>query len=143
MTKRNVNEESYDELDIGVLARAYVENKREADSYKKICDEENKQLKRRMAEEGIESVYVGYGKALKRTVTSSYEVNEAKMLKVLKKYNVPATKVVEVIDEEALEKFLYNADPEETKELLSDLALCKTEKEVVSLRVVNAKKSED
>lgn len=143
MARKTINEESYDELDIGFLARTYMANKREADSYKKLCDEEGKQLKRRMNEEGLETVEVGDGKALKRVVTTSYDVNEAKLVNVLKEHGVPAIKTIEVVDEEALEKFLYNLDPKENSDLFSAIALCKTKKEVVSLRVVNAKKQED
>ena len=140
---RRVNDESYDELNIEFLAKTYLLNKREADSYKKLCEEEGKQLKRRMEEEGLETVDAGDGKALKRCIATSYEVSEQAMLEVLKKYGVPAVKTVEVIDESALEKFLYNADPEQNKDLLAELDRCKTAKEVVSLRIVNAKKSED
>lgn len=125
------------------LAQAYVENKRELDSYTKLCKMENEEIKKMMSDEGVEEVDVGGGKALRRTITDSYDVNELKMLQVLKRYGVPAVKTVEVIDEDALEKFLYNADPNEHRALLQELDGCKKLKQVVSLRVVNAKKQED
>lgn len=130
---------NFDEsMSLEELAQAYVENKRELDSYKKICDEENKQIKQVMEELGVDSVQVG-NKSLKKIVTTSYKVNEPRMVEVLKKYNVPAVRTVEVVDEEALESFLYHAEPEENKELIAELNLCKTPSEVVQLRLVNTK----
>lgn len=143
MARKTINEESYDELDLGVLAKAYVANKREADSYKKLCDEEGKQIKRRMEAEDICAIDVGDGKALKRVISTSWEVDKDKLLDTLKEYKVPAIKTVEVVDEEALEKFLYNLNPDENGELFNAIGLCNTKKEVVSLRVVNAKHTED
>ena len=125
------------------LAQAYVENKRELDSYTKLCKKENEDIKKMMSDEDVEEVDVGSGKALRRIITESYDVNELKMLQVLKKYDVPAVRTVEVIDEDALEKFLYNADPNEHRALLQELDGCKKLKQVVSLRVVNARKMED
>lgn len=125
------------------LVQAYVENKNELDSYKRICDEENKQIKTLMEEMELSEVRVNDKKVLKRIITTRYDVNELKMLQVLKKYNVPATKTVEVIDEEALENFLYHADPNENKELLAELDGCKKAAAIVSLKLVNAKKMED
>ena len=134
MNKKELNE----------LANAYYANKQELDNYKKLCEDENTKIKQGMTALGVTEVtLLGGKKALRMTTTMKYEVNEPKMLQVLKRYNVPAVKTVEVIDEDALEKFLYNADPEQYKDLLGELDRCKEEKPVVSLRVVNAKKQED
>jgi hypothetical protein len=53
------------------LAQAYVENKRELDSYTKLCKKENEDIKKMMSDEGVEEVDVGGGKALRRTITES------------------------------------------------------------------------
>ena len=125
------------------LVEAYVENKRELDSYTKLCKEEGDAIKSGMFDLDITEVPVDAKKALKKIISVKFEVDEAKMLAVLKKYNVPAVKTVEVIDEGALENFLYHADEEENRDLLNELDGCKTIKSVVSLKLVNRKIEED
>lgn len=132
-----------DKNELKALASAYVENKRELDSYKKLCDEEGSQIKQGMLEQGLDEIPVNDEKALRKIVAVKYDVDEVKLLSVIKKYNIPAVKTVEVVDESALENFLYGLDDEKDKEVLGELDGCKTIKTVVSLKLVNNKSKED
>ena len=131
------------ESELRTLAERYVGNKKELDHYTRLCKEDGDRVKEAMLDMGLKQVPVSDTKALRKIISVRYDVDEAKMLAVIKKYKIPATKTVEVIDEEALEKFLYNLNEEENTDLLNDLDLCKTVKSVVSLKVVNAKTQED
>lgn len=119
----------------------YVGNKSKLDSYKKLVDNDNAEIKRQMKEANITEREVGDYVA-KYSVSNRESMNEDKLMDVIKKYkfeNVIKTK--EYIDMDALETYLYNHDI--TKEQASDLDSCRQINEVVTLRISKAKKKKE
>lgn len=120
----------------------YVQNKRELDSYKKICESENNAIKEKMLEIGQDNYSTG-GYIAKCNVSERVSINEDKLLSVIKKYYiVEVIKTREYVDMDALENYLYHLDEEDpnTQKLLSDIDKCRDIKEVVTLRVSKERK---
>ena len=124
--------------DLSDLARSYIENKSELDSYEKICDSENAAIKQKMKEQGIDEFTVG-DKKIRKIVTKSYNVNEVKLLQVVKELGLDCVRTKEYVDTEALEDILYRLDPVEAAGVAQKLDQCKTPKEVVQLRILKNK----
>ena len=121
------------------LIPSYAQNKLELDSYKKICESENEQIKKLMEEMCAEDYYVENYKAV-RTVTHRVSINEDKLLAVMKKHNISEViKTKEYVDTDALENYLYHIDEEANKDLFDDIDKCRDIKEVVQLRVTSQK----
>lgn len=134
--------DSLKDVDLDELIPMYAENKAELDSYKKLCDTENSQIKDKMLEIGQDTYSAGGYKA-KRTVSERVSMNEDKLLTVMKKHNInEVIKTREYVDMDALENYLYHIDEDssESEELLSDIDKCREIKEVVQLRVSKEKK---
>ena len=122
------------------LIPMYALNKSELDSYKKICDEENAQIKKQMLDLGTDEYTAGVYTA-KRTVSTRESINEDKLMMVLLKHGIKGViKTKDYVDMDALENYLYNN--EMTSSLAADLESCKTVTEVVTLRVKADKKKE-
>ena len=122
------------------LIPMYALNKSELDSYKKICDEENAQIKKQMLDLGTDE-YTAGGYTAKRTVSTRESINEDKLMMVLLKHGIKGViKTKDYVDMDALENYLYNN--EMTSSLAADLESCKTVTEVVTLRVKADKKKE-
>lgn len=123
------------------LIPSYAENKIELDNYKKICDGQNAEIKKRLEELG-ENEYTAGGYVAKRTVSERESMNEERLLEMLKKHNVPGViKTKEYVDMDALEGYLYNT--ELSDEMAADLDSCREVKEVVQLRITKEKKKEE
>ena len=117
------------------LIPQYAQNKSELDSYKKICDIENEQIKSIMFEMG-ETEYSTNGYKAKRVETERVTMDEDKLLAVLHRYNIDEViKTREYVDMDALENYLYHKDESEIVGLLSAIDSCREVKTVVSLRV--------
>lgn len=115
------------------LIPRYAANKIELDSYKKICDKENSLIKELM-KEADETEHFADGYKAKYIVSKREEMNEDKLLGILKKHEITdAIKTIEIVDMDALEDYLYNHKASE--ELISDIDSCRSTKEVVQLRV--------
>lgn len=124
------------------LIPQYASNKSELDNYTKICKEENEQIKAALVELG-ENEYSAGGYTVKRIVATKEAMNEAKLLEVLRKNNIPgAIKTREYVDMDALEAYLYNNVP--STEFARELESCRTTTETVQLRLskTKAKKGE-
>ena len=136
------------EVSLDTLIPQYAENKAILDDYKKICDNENKQIKELMDEGSYE--VAGY-KATK-SVSTRESLNEDRLLNNLdedirecfKENNVIRTKAY--IDTDSLESLLYklkNKKDIESKTLLSNILnvvdSCTDRKEVETLRVSKVK----
>ena len=142
MSRLNLTEEEATPLTLEELIPQYAENKNELDSYRKICDKENAQIKDLMREEGITEKEAG-GFTAKYSVTKRESINEEKLLEVLKKYKVPGIiKTKEYVDMDALEAYLYGADTLST-EFATDLEACTEKTEIVTLRVGVTKKKKE
>lgn len=118
------------------LVPRYAMNKRELDSYKKICDTENAEIKKQMYESGITTYKTGEYTA-KYIVSEKTSFNEDKLLSVMKKHNINVIRTREYVDMDLLENYLYHLDEEDeaTKQLMDEIDLCRDVKQVVSLRV--------
>lgn len=142
MSRLNLTEDPTTELSLEELIPEYAENKSELDSYKKICDKENAQIKDLMLAQGLDEKDAG-GYTAKRSVSVRETLNEAKLMEVLKKYNVPGIiKTKEYVDMDALEAYLYGADMLSTA-FATDLEACKEKTEIVTLRVSVTKKKKE
>ena len=153
MARRKVNAVSLD-----TLIPQYAENKGLLDDYKKICDEENKQIKELM-EEGS---YEAGGWKVTKTVSTRDTVNEEALLSLLQSYSDGISKALnkvdsniefidfrklgviktkEYVDMDALESAIYKGKV--TKEVLLEIDKCRESKEVVTLRLSKIKEKKD
>lgn len=127
-------------VSLDTLIPQYAENKSLLDDYKKICDEENKQIKDMMEEGSYEA---GGWKATK-SVTTRDSMNEDKLLDVLKKAGFTQTSIIktkEYVDIDELESAIYNGLIE--KDILLEIDKCRESKEVVTLRISKVKEKKD
>lgn len=135
MAKRIVKEES-----LTTLIPEFGELKTQADSYKKEADVKNKQIKKLMAEEGLEEKEVD-GWQVKYTVALTESYDEDAMLEALKKdwakrngsMECPYIKTKEYIDEEVLEDMIYKGQL--PKKLVASLDKFRIVKETEKLSV--------
>lgn len=122
------------------LIDKYGFNKNELDSYKAICDEDNKKIKDMMAEANLKAYNTDKYKAT-YIVSERTSMNESKMLGVIHSNNIPDSlgiiKTKEYIDEDALESAIYNGEISE--DVLAQIAECMEKKEVVSLKLTRQK----
>lgn len=138
--RMKINVEVDETRTLDELIPAYAQNKNELDSYKKICESENSQIKEKMVEIGQDEYSAGGYKA-KRIVSERVSMNEDKLLAVMKKhYLVQVIKTREYVDMDALENYLYHIDEEDNKELLAEIDKCREVKEVVQLRISKERK---
>ena len=126
------------------LIPQYAANKKELDSYKKICDKENAQIKQLMAKLPDNVCIVGKYKAT-YTVSNRETINEEQLIdlfmndpdfiKINEQYNV--VEMRPAIDFDELERAIYKGafSKDQTKQLNA----AKTSKEVVTLRISEIK----
>ena len=127
--------------DLERLIPQYAANKVELDSYKKICDRENTQIKSIMRDFAINK-YETSGYKASYSVSTRETMNEDKLLEIAHMYGIPEiVKTKEYIDFDALEKALY--DGKISKEVMLEMDKAKEVKEVVTLRVSKVKKKEE
>lgn len=127
--------------DLERLIPQYAANKVELDSYKKICDRENTQIKSIMRDFAINK-YEADGYKASYSVSTRETMNEDKLLEIAHMYGIPEiVKTKEYIDFDALEKALY--DGKISKEIMLEMDKAKEVKEVVTLRVSKIKKKEE
>ena len=132
------NENFYQEL--GELIDTYALNKNELDSYKKLCDEDNKKIKDMMVEAELKNYATGSFKATcSETIKQTFDENM--LISVIKNNNIPDSlgiiKTKEYIDEDALETALYNGLIPEN--VIKEIGSCMTEKVSYALRVSKVK----
>lgn len=120
------------------LIPAYAENKAELDSYKKICDKENAEIKEIMlAEDLSEEIVDNY--VAKITKSNRESFNEEKLLEIAHNEGISEiVKTKEYIDYDILEDAIYNGKISE--DILLKIATAKEVKEVVTLKVSKVKK---
>jgi len=146
------------EVTLDTLIPQYAENKQLLDDYKKICDDENKQIKDLMDEGSYEA---GGYKATK-IVSTRESMNEEALLSLLQSYSDGISKALnkvdssiefidfrklgviktkEYVDMDALESAIYNGKI--SKEVLMEIDKCRESKEVITLRVSKIKENKD
>ena len=112
----------------------YQLNKSEMDSYKKVVDKDNKEIKMIMLESQLPEFIVGDIKAT-CSVSEREDFIEEALIEKLKEMKVDGViKMKEYIDMDALENAIYNGELN-----AAELASCQTKKEVVTLRVTKIK----
>lgn len=122
------------------LIPQYALNKSELDSYKKICDKENAEIKQLMLSDNLDEKEVdGYRATC--TVSTRESMNEEMMLEIAHNFGIPEiVKVREYIDYDALEKAIYDGNL--SKDVLLEMEKAKEVKEVIMLKVSKIKKKE-
>ena len=130
--------------DLDTLIPQYAENKAELDSYKKICDKENAEIKAVMADFALQHYEAGGYKAT-YSVSQRESMNEEMLIsmftsvpgfvKVAEQYGIVKTK--EYIDYDALENALYNNAM--SNDQVIEMNKAREVKEVVTLRVTKVK----
>ena len=133
---------------LDTLIPRYAENKAEFDSYKKICDKENAEIKSIMADFAVQKYQAGGYKA-SYSVSTRETMNEEMLLSLFS--SVPAfndvaeqygiIKTRSYIDFDALEKAMY--DSKFTDEQLLDMDKTIERKTVVTLKVTKVKEKKE
>lgn len=121
------------------LIDAYALNKNELDSYKKICDRENAEIKALMTELELDKAMTDdYVATL--TIQSRETMDEDMLLEVLINcgYKDLVVRTKEYVDMDLLENAIYNEKID--KETLLQMNNCKSVKEVPTLKVTKRKK---
>lgn len=122
------------------LVVRYALNKNELDSYKKICDRENAEIKARMTELDMNEVLAGDYVA-KLTIQKRESMDEDMLLEILR--NNDYTDIIrtkEYVDMDLLEREIYNGNID--SDTLVAMQKCKSVKEVPTLKIVKAKKED-
>ena len=120
------------------LIPQYALNKSELDSYKKLCDAENAQIKEIMLSESIEEATSG-GYVAKVVVQNRESMNEEKLLEIAHHHGISEiVKTKEYIDFDALENAIYRGLI--NQEIILEMDSAKEVKEVVTLRISKVKK---
>ena len=119
------------------LLPVYEANKSKMDSYKKLVDKDNKEIKTIMLGAGLREFVVDDIKA-SCSVSEREDFIEEALIAKLKEMKVPGiVKKKEYVDMDALENAIYNGKID-----AAALADCQTKKEVVTLRVTKLKRKE-
>ena len=117
------------------LLPVYQANKSEMDSYKKLVDKDNKEIKTIMLDSKLDEFIVDDIKAT-CSVSERQDFIEEALIEKLKDMKMRGIiKKKEYVDMDALENAIYNGKVD-----AAALASCQTTKEVVTLRVSKVKK---
>lgn len=121
------------------LIDTYALNKNKLESYKKICDDENKEIKARMEELEVTKAQTEYYTATV-SVQNRETMDEDKLLDVLKEngYADLVVRTKEYVDMDLLENAMYHEQID--ADTLAAMQKCKQTKAVKVLKVVANKK---
>lgn len=127
------------------LIPQYAENKRMQDDYKKLCDEEGKQIKEMMTSNNLDEAE-SEGYVAKCIIQHRESINEEKLLDVLLNHKEIAEsngiiKTKYYIDMDNLESAIYKG--ELNKDILMEIDKCRDTKEVVTLRISKVKEKKN
>ena len=126
--------------DLDELIPQYAQNKSEMESYKKIWDKENAQIKAVMKSFAVQTYQAGGYKA-SYSVSKRESMNEEMLLEIAHMHGIPEiVKTKEYIDYDALEHAIYNGQISD--EVLMEMDKAKEVKEVVTLRISKVKNEE-
>lgn len=116
----------------------YGANKSELDSYKKLCDAGNAEIKKYMQANGIDkSVSENY--TVTRSIRESVSFDEPMLLTAFKKLGITDfIKTREYVDMEALESAIYKG--ELPAELIQQVKDCQITKQTIALTIKPRKK---
>lgn len=123
------------------LIPQYAMNKSEMDSYKKICDKENAEIKKLMTDLVLPFYEAGEYKAT-CSISERESMNEEMLLEIAHHHGISEiVKTKEYIDFDALEKAIY--DGKISQEILLEFDKAKEVKKVTTLRVSKIKKKKE
>lgn len=123
--------------DLDELIPRYALNKTELDSYKKLCDRENAQIKAIMGDFALQH-YESNGYKATYTVSNRESMNEDRLLEIAHQFGISEiVKTKEYIDFDALEKAIYDGKISEA--ILLEMDKAKESKQVITLRVSKIK----
>lgn len=123
--------------DLDELIPRYALNKTELDSYKKLCDRENAQIKAIMGDFALQH-YESNGYKATYTVSNRESMNEDRLLEIAHQFGISEiVKTKEYIDFDALEKAIYDGKISEA--ILLEMDKAKESKKVITLRVSKIK----
>lgn len=91
------------------FVKNYIQLSRNIDSLKKEQGEMNSKIKEYLIEKGLKDFETSEGK-VKLVVTNKTSFDEDRLLEFLKDNKIDAVKTIEVIDEDKLEKLIYDGD---------------------------------
>lgn len=135
-----MNENLKEELN--ELIPQYAFNKNEFDSYKEICDKENKRIKQIMKELGEKESTAG-DYTVKFSITTRISMNEDKLLSIILAANLSSQikarviKTKQYVDVAELENAMYK--DEIPNDVILSMDKCKNVTEVETLRINKAK----
>lgn len=119
------------------LIPQYALNKAELDSYKKICDRENAEIKDLMLNLGLDEA-TGGCYTVKRIVQKRESMNEDMLLQIAHINGISEiVKTKEYIDYDVLEDAIYNGRI--SSDILTEINKAREVKEIVTLRISKAK----
>lgn len=128
--------------ELEMLIQQYALNKNELDSYKKLCETENEQIKQIMSANDITEMTAGEYTA-KYIVQKRESINESKLLTMLKTLPSAQTdgiiKTTEYVDFTALEDAIYTGQL--PSEFVAKMSGLREVKEIPTLKLVKARKS--
>lgn len=127
--------------DLDTLIPQYAANKNELDSYKKICDKENAEIKAIMKDFVVTGYEAGGYKA-SYIVSKRETLNEEKLLEIAHQFGISEiVKTKEYIDYDALEKAIY--DGRISEDIMMEMDKAREVKETVTLRVTKIKQKKE
>ena len=125
------------------LIPQFAEHKEKEGELKKLCDIENLEIKQLMAQENLKKYEAG-GYQVNYIESNREKMNEEKLLGLLHKHfskkqlkELKLVKMVEQIDENALENAIYNNLV--GAEFVTEMASCKESTTVVSIKLTKRK----
>ena len=125
---------------LAALIPQYHANKVEMESYKKICDTENAEIKSIMSDLALQHYTVGGLKAV-RSIQRRETMNEERLLEIARKYGLDVIRTREYVDFDALEQAIYNGKV--SNEAILEMDKAKEVKEVVTLTIKKVKEKKD
>lgn len=129
-----------DKNKLETLVLDYGNHKEELDKYKKLCDNENKSIKKLMTDLDIKE-FEADGYKVSVSVSKRETMDEDKLLEIAHSYNIDEIiKTKEYIDFDALEDAIYNGRI--SKHTLSEMNKAKNTKEITTLRVRRTNKED-
>lgn len=138
MRKMPQNTMSEDKVSLSELIDRYGLNKAELDSYKELCDRDNKEIKAQMAELDV-AEYESESYIATVTESERVTVDEDAMLELLSQsgYRNLCIRTKEYVDADLLEKAIYRGDID--KETLVGLDKCKKVAHIKTLKLKRKK----
>ena len=142
MPRKVILDNMPEDISFDDLVSRYILNKQELDSYKKLVETDNTEIKNQMKARNI-TTYTVNDYIVKYITSQKESINENKLIEVLKQHNVQSVvKTKEYVDFDALESMLYNTE-NISDELISDIDSCRNITETVSLRINKKKEKKD